>query len=55
MGASTRCEGSTTLHVHPCNWPSSGSAEDLSGVPVEQLLHVGVAMTVVGGEVVYEA
>ena len=30
-------------------------AEDLSRVPVEQLRHVGVAMTVVGGEVVYEA
>jgi len=30
-------------------------AEDLSRVPVEQLRHVGVAMTVAGGEVVYEA
>ena len=30
-------------------------AGDLSRVPVEQLRHVGVAMTVVGGEVVYEA
>ena len=29
--------------------------EDLSRVPVERLRHVGVAMTVVGGEVVYEA
>jgi hypothetical protein len=28
---------------------------DLSRVPVERLRHVGVAMTVVGGEVVYEA
>jgi predicted amidohydrolase YtcJ len=30
-------------------------AEDLSRVPVERLRDVGVAMTVVGGEVVYEA
>jgi predicted amidohydrolase YtcJ len=30
-------------------------AEDLSRVPVERLRHVGVAMTVAGGEVVYEA
>jgi predicted amidohydrolase YtcJ len=30
-------------------------AEDLSRVPVERLREVGVAMTVVGGEVVYEA
>jgi predicted amidohydrolase YtcJ len=30
-------------------------AEDLSRVPVEQFRHVGVAMTVVGDEVVYEA
>jgi uncharacterized protein YjeT (DUF2065 family) len=30
-------------------------AEDLSRVPVELLRDVGVAMTVVGGEVVYEA
>jgi predicted amidohydrolase YtcJ len=29
-------------------------AEDLSRVPVEQLCHVGVAMTVAGGEVIYE-
>ena len=30
-------------------------ADDLSQVPVERLRHVGVVMTVVGGEVVYEA
>jgi predicted amidohydrolase YtcJ len=30
-------------------------ADDLSRVPVEQLRHVDVAMTVIGGEVVYEA
>ena len=30
-------------------------AEDLRRVPVAQLRHVGVAMTVVGGEVAYEA
>jgi predicted amidohydrolase YtcJ len=30
-------------------------ADDLSRVPVEQLRHMGVVMTVVGGEVVYEA
>jgi predicted amidohydrolase YtcJ len=30
-------------------------AEDLSRVPVEHIRDVGVAMTVVGGEVVYEA
>jgi predicted amidohydrolase YtcJ len=30
-------------------------AEDLSRVPVERLRDVGIAMTVVGGEVVYEA
>lgn len=30
-------------------------AEDLSQVPAERLREVGVAMTVVGGEVVYEA
>jgi predicted amidohydrolase YtcJ len=29
-------------------------AEDLSRVPVERLHEVGVVMTVVGGEVVYE-
>lgn len=29
--------------------------EDIRRVPVERLRHVGVAMTVVGGEVVYEA
>jgi predicted amidohydrolase YtcJ len=29
-------------------------AEDLSRVPVEQLRHVGVAMTVAGGEVVFD-
>ena len=30
-------------------------AEDLRRMPVERLRDVGVAMTVVGGEVVYEA
>jgi predicted amidohydrolase YtcJ len=30
-------------------------AENLSWVPVERLRDVGVAMTMVGGEVVYEA
>jgi uncharacterized protein YjeT (DUF2065 family) len=30
-------------------------AEDLSQVPVERLREVGVVMTVVGGEMVYEA
>ena len=30
-------------------------AEDLSRVPVERLREVGVVMTVVGGEMVYEA
>jgi predicted amidohydrolase YtcJ len=30
-------------------------AEDLSRAPVERLREVGVAMTVVGGEIVYEA
>jgi predicted amidohydrolase YtcJ len=30
-------------------------AEDLTRVPAERLRHVGVAMTVVGGDVVYEA
>jgi predicted amidohydrolase YtcJ len=30
-------------------------AEDLSRVPVERLRDVGVVMTVVGGEIVYEA
>jgi predicted amidohydrolase YtcJ len=30
-------------------------AEDLSRVPIERLREVGVAMTVIGGEVVYEA
>ena len=30
-------------------------AEDLSRVPGEQLRHIGVAMTVAGGEVAYEA
>jgi uncharacterized protein YjeT (DUF2065 family) len=30
-------------------------AEDLSRVPVERLRAVGVVMTVVGGEMVYEA
>jgi predicted amidohydrolase YtcJ len=30
-------------------------AEDLSRVPLERLRDVGVVMTVVGGEVVYEA
>lgn len=30
-------------------------AEDLSRVPVERLRDVGVVMTVVGGEIVFEA
>ena len=30
-------------------------ADDLSRMPVERLRHLGVVMTVVGGEVVYEA
>jgi predicted amidohydrolase YtcJ len=30
-------------------------ADDLGRVPVERLRHVGVVMTVVSGEVVYEA
>jgi predicted amidohydrolase YtcJ len=29
-------------------------AEDLSRVPIERLRDVGIVMTVVGGEVVYE-
>jgi predicted amidohydrolase YtcJ len=29
-------------------------AEDLRRVPIEQLRHVGVVMTLVGGEIVYE-
>ena len=31
------------------------SAEELRRVPVEHIRHVGIVMTVVGGEVVYEA
>ena len=30
-------------------------AEDVSGVPADRLRHVGVAMTVLGGDVVYSA
>ena len=30
-------------------------AEELRRVPVEHIRHVGIVMTVVGGEVVYEA
>jgi predicted amidohydrolase YtcJ len=30
-------------------------AEDLNRVPIERLRDVGIVMTVVGGEVVYEA
>jgi hypothetical protein len=36
-------------------WPTSSCVEDLNRVPVEHLPDIGMAMTVVGGEIVYEA